>query len=187
MYSNSKIYKITDVGCNECYYGSTVQPLSKRIGQHRSHYSLYKKGKASFVTSFILFDKVGLENCKIELVETFECKSKEELHQREAYYIRNNECVNKVNPGRIHKEYQKEYQKEYREENQDKLKEYQKEYYEENKENIKEQQKEYREENKEKLKERYKEYGSQRVTCDICNKEMRKDSLTKHKKLHKSE
>ena len=107
-YSKGKIYKITDIGYNECYYGSTIQPLSKRIGKHRSDYKRYKDGKCNNVTSFILFDKYGVENCKIELVEDCDCKTKEELHKREGFYIRNNECVNKVITGRTWKEYYKD-------------------------------------------------------------------------------
>jgi hypothetical protein len=179
-YSKGKIYKITDIGYNECYYGSTIQPLSKRMGTHRSDYKAYKackEGKYHGVTSYSLFDKYGLENCKIELVEECECKTKEELHQREGFYIRNNECVNKRIPDRT--------KKEWRDENKEQRKEYDKEYNEENKEKKKKQMKEYYEENKEKLKEKMKEYNRQRVTCEICNKEMCKDNLTRHKKLHK--
>ena len=220
-YSKGKIYKITDVAYTECYYGATIQPLSKRMGVHRSNYKAYKEEKCAIATSFILFDKYGVDNCKIELVEEIECKSKEELHQREAYWIRNNNCVNKNIPGRTDKEYRednkeklkeynkeyreqnkeklkeyfeqnrekiKEYRKEYREQNREKIKEYRKEYYEQNREKIneknKEYKKEYREQNREKLKEQKKEYNSQRVTCDICNKEMNRNSLLTHKKLH---
>jgi hypothetical protein len=161
------------------------------MGSHRKDYKAYKIGKYHNVTSFILFDKYGIDNCKIELVEEVECKTKEELHQREGFYIRSFDCVNKFIAGRTKKEYYqenkekiKEREKEYREENKEKIKERDKDYYEKNREKVKERHKEYREENKEKLKERKKEYNSQRVTCDICNKEMRKDSLTRHKKLH---
>ena len=55
MYQNGKIYKIVDNGYNLCYYGSTCQPLSKRLSTHkkiirdiktvgkidRSHYARY--------------------------------------------------------------------------------------------------------------------------------------------------
>jgi hypothetical protein len=76
---------------------------------HRKDYKLYKDGKRGNITSFILFDKYGIDNCKIVLVEEVECKSKEDLHKRERYYIENNECVNKYIPGRTRKETQKEY------------------------------------------------------------------------------
>jgi hypothetical protein len=168
MYSKGKIYKITDTANNECYYGSTIQPLSKRMGQHRIGYKAYKNGKYHKVSSFILFDKYGLENCFIVLVENYECKTKEELHQRERFYIENNECVNKVMPGRTAKQYFeankekiKEYYKEYREANKEQRKEYDKEYNEANKEKKKEYQKEYREDNKEKIKKMKKEWYEQ--------------------------
>ena len=132
MYSKGKIYKITDTANNECYYGSTIQPLSKRMGQHRIFYKAYKNGKYHNVSSFILFDKYGVENCSIVLVENVECKTKEELHQRERFYIENNECVNKFIPGRTNKEWyedNKEYQKKYIEANKEKIKEYNRNYY----------------------------------------------------------
>ena len=54
---------------------------------------------------FELFEKYGVENCKIYLVELYPCKSREELEAREGYYIRNYNCVNKIIPGRTKKEY----------------------------------------------------------------------------------
>ena len=37
-YENGKIYKITDVGYNKCYIGSTCESLSKRMERHRKQY-----------------------------------------------------------------------------------------------------------------------------------------------------
>jgi hypothetical protein len=161
MYQRAKIYKITDLAYTECYYGSTCQPLSKRMGSHRSNYKLYKEDKYTFTSSYILFDKYGVENCKIELVEDYECKTREELHQQEGFYIRNNPCVNKLVAGRTKKEYKKEYDQD-------------------NKEKILEQSKEYYQANKEKIREKRKE----KVNCNICGKEISRENLSKHKKLH---
>jgi hypothetical protein len=94
-YVNGKIYKLTDIGYNECYYGSTRNILCKRFGSHVSQYRRYKNGKGKYVSSFSLFDKYGLENCKIELVELYPCGSRNELEMREGYYISNNKCLNK--------------------------------------------------------------------------------------------
>jgi hypothetical protein len=93
------------------YYGSTTQPLCKRISEHRSAYKRYKngKGKEYYKSVFIIFDEFGLENCKIELVELFPCENKNQLHQKEGEYIKNNECVNKNIAGRTQKEYNKTY------------------------------------------------------------------------------
>lgn len=150
MYSKSKIYKIVDPHYKECYFGSTVQHLSKRMGQHRANYLKYKNGQYNFTTSFILFDKYGVDNCKIELVELFECKSKEELHQREGFFIRNNQCVNKVVPDRS--------KKEWTENNIQKVQQIKKQYYKDNRENIIDRSKDYYEENKQNVLEKIKLY-----------------------------
>ena len=44
MYQNGKIYKIVDNGYNLCYYGSTVQPLSKRLASLKKDYVRYQGG-----------------------------------------------------------------------------------------------------------------------------------------------
>jgi hypothetical protein len=173
MYQRSKIYKITDLAYTECYYGSTIQPLSKRMGEHRSYYKIYKQDKYHFVSSFILFDKYGLENCKIELVEDYECKTKEELHQREGWWIKNNPCVNKTIAGRTKKEYHQD--------NKENIKEYKREYHQDNKDKINEHKREYHQDNKDKINEHKKE----KVKCDICGKEVSRSNMSKHKKLHK--
>ena len=72
----------------------------------------YKNGQKNKITTcHILFNKHGIENCKIELVELFSCNSKEELGAREGFYIRQNICVNKIIPYKTedeHKEYERE-------------------------------------------------------------------------------
>ena len=60
-------------------------------------------------TSFELFKKYGIENCNIILLELVNAKCKDELHSREAYYIKTLKCVNKVVPTRTMKEYSKEW------------------------------------------------------------------------------
>jgi hypothetical protein len=95
-YKKGQIYKIVDKAYNECYYGSTVDRLSQRLSCHKSKYKLYKNKESTFITAFILFDRYGPENCKIELVEDYPCESKTELNRREGYWIENNKCVNKI-------------------------------------------------------------------------------------------
>ena len=75
-YSTAKIYKVVDNAYTSCYYGSTTQPLSRRISKHRLHYKLFGEGKFARLTVFSVFDAHGVENCKIELVEEFPCESK---------------------------------------------------------------------------------------------------------------
>jgi len=185
-YQNGKIYKIEPINGEEedIYIGSTTQKyLSSRMNTHRSGYLK----KTNFCKSHSLFDKYGVENCNIILLEMVNVNNKMELQQREAYYIKLLKCVNKVIPLRTQKEYYEtnkdkilEKTKEYQKTNKDKIKEYReankdkiKEWIEDNKDKIKEQRKEFRELNKDKLSEQKKEYY-----------ETNKDKILEQKKEH---
>ena len=179
-YAKGKIYKIVDIGYNECYYGSSYNTLCKRMDGHRKDYKKYKNGKYHYVTSFSLFDKYGVENCKIELVELYPCGSKAELEAREGYYIKENVCVNKRIPCRTKKEYNEdnkehlsekkrqwgednkehlaEQARKYRQDHKEYIAEYHIQYYEDNKEKIAEYKRQYREANKEKIAEEKRQY-----------------------------
>ena len=104
-YQNGKIYRITDLSYTKFYYGSTCETLSQRMARHRAKYTTYLKGGITNTRSFDLFDEFGVENCKIELVELYPTNSKEELRQREGYYIQNNDCINKCVPRRTAKQH----------------------------------------------------------------------------------
>jgi hypothetical protein len=134
-YQNGMIYMIW--AGDERYYGSTCDTLSKRMGRHRSHY----KSSPGCITAHKLFDTYGIDKCKIELVEEFPCKSNLELEAREGFYIRSNECVNKVIPGRAWPEY--------RQDKKEQRIEYNKKWYQDNKEHKKEYNAEWRQYNKE--------------------------------------
>ncbi len=105
-YKTGKIYKIVDNGYNMCYYGSTTQKLCSRLSGHRRTYRAFLKGTHRInVSVFEIFEKYGEGNCKIELVELCPSGSKAELLSREGFFIKNNECVNKVVAGRKAQEY----------------------------------------------------------------------------------
>ena len=156
-YSKGKIYKIM-VNTEEeylPYVGSTTkQYLSQRMDFHRKSYKNWKKGN-SFTSSFTLFEKFGIENCFIELLELCPCSCSEELRKKEREWFDKLECCNQIKPLRLEEE-KKEYHKEYRKDNREELNQYQKEYYEENKEQIAEYYKEYYEANKEQIAEKKK-------------------------------
>jgi hypothetical protein len=164
------------------YYGSTVNPISKRVSQHRCE---FKSSGGKYSSRQVL---VG-GNYDYILVEEFSCENKDQLHRRERYYIENNECVNKQIPGRTLKEYSEQnkdkisvQQKEYYEQNKDKLLSYQKEYREQNKDKISVQQKEYYEQNKDKVSA-YREQNKDKISAQ--NKEYReknRDKLLAQKK-----
>ena len=104
-YEKGKIYKITDLGYNKMYIGSTCENLSKRMARHRAGYNYKRKNEKKNCASFRLFDEFGIDNCKIELVENYPCSSKEELFKREGFYIQSNDCLNKLIMGRTKKDW----------------------------------------------------------------------------------
>ena len=95
-YQQSKIYKITSNANGLTYYGSTVRTLSIRMKEHK------KENKKRRCTSRLVLNG---GDAQIQLIETFACNNKKELHAREAHHIRNNPCVNKLIPCRTDKEY----------------------------------------------------------------------------------
>jgi hypothetical protein len=62
--------------------------------------------------SYDLFEKYGVSNCDIILLELVEANSKDELHKREAHYIRTMKCVNRFIPLRTEREYKQEHKEE---------------------------------------------------------------------------
>jgi len=146
------------------YYGSTIQTLKARFAVHKCG------AKTKKCTSKILFK----DGCipKIELLEEVEFDDIKELREREGYYIRNLDCVNKDIPGRTDKEY--------RIDNRDKKLEYQKEYYLDNKDKKKEYQKKYNEVNKKNISEKKRV----KMTCE-CGSVVRKTDIQRHYKSKK--
>ena len=154
-YSKGKIYCIIPIvehDEGDVYIGSTAKYyLSQRMDTHRSNYQKWRVGYVKYTTtSFNLFDKYGVGNCKIVLLESVDAKSKDELLAREAHYIKTMKCVNKVVPLRTYKEYKAD--------NRDHILELKKVYRETNKEIIQSRDKEYRDKNKELLKLKSKQY-----------------------------
>lgn len=172
-YNNGKIYKIESTLGDKVYYGSTTkQYLCQRMTKHRTDYNRWLNDKMNLITVFKLFEEYGLENCKIILVENCPCESRDELHAREAYYIRNFECVNKYVPGRTDKEYYQD--------NKNKIIERTKQYYENHKNKQLETMKQYYENNKNKILERMKI----KHTC-ICGSCICKGDKAKHERTKK--
>ena len=124
-YHNGKIYKITDIGYNKCYIGSTTEELSQRMARHRRDFKQFLNvGKGSHRRSYDIFNEYGIENCKIELIEYYKCDTMQELRRKEGEHIKNNECVNKQVAGRTKSEWEQDNKdkiKEYREINKEKI------------------------------------------------------------------
>ena len=132
-YQNGKIYKIVDISRTKIYIEATTkQYVSQRMDEHRRKYRTCKLGKGDLIKtrSFELFEEFGVDNCVIELIETYPCASRDELNRKEGEHIKNNVCVNKIVAGRTPKEY--------RNDHIERIKERDTTFYRENKATIKE-------------------------------------------------
>ena len=175
-YQLAKIYKIEPLNPDhesDVYIGSTCEPsLAHRMAGHRRNYKRWQEGKHNNLSSFKLFDKYSVENCNIFLIEEFPCETKDQLRQRECYYIKNIPCVNKNIPGRTKKQYyenNKEHIKQYRDDH----KGYIKQYRDDHKEHIKETNKQYR--------DNHKEYYQTKFKCFCGGCYSRRDKSTHYK------
>jgi hypothetical protein len=172
-YSKGSIYKIVCNNTGLIYIGSTCQPLHQRLAGHVRSYNKDKYYSSSEI--------IAGGNYSIILIEEYQCQNKQQLLRKEREYIESLECVNKRCPISSDDE-KKEKRKEYREINKKAIQEWR----DINKETRLQKQREYHQLNRENILEKQKQYKSQKVICSICSKEMRKDTLTKHKiKLHK--
>jgi hypothetical protein len=181
---NGKIYKIVSSQTEKVYVGSTTQTLEQRLSGHRRNYKKYLNGKYSFVTSF---DIIKFDDNMIVLIENVVCNSIDNLREREKYYIKSNDTVNKNIPSRSRKEYRndkkdkiKEYQKHYCYNNKEKLNKNAKEYHDIHKVKINEYQKDYRDNNKDKLNKNAK----QKYTCE-CGGNYTHANKSQHNKTTK--
>ena len=177
-YQNGKVYSIRSrSNVDLVYVGSTIQPLSKRFGEH--------KHKSNKTSSKQIID---IGDAYIELIENYSCNSKEELCKREGEIMRSIECVNKNIAGRTNKQYYQD--------NFDKLKERHNQYYQDNFDKIKQINKQYRNDNSYKIKQLQKQWyqvnvdtlkdkAKQKIKCKFCDKMITKSNMPRHNKLTK--
>jgi hypothetical protein len=209
-YNKGKIYTIrcrTDETL--IYVGSTIQPLSVRIGEHKCR---NKNGKYNKTLMYKTINN-NWSDWYIELYEECPCDNKEQLNKREGEVIREIGTLNSDIAGRNVKEWyidnkdrHSKKNKEWRDENKDKIAEHSKEYYNNNKNKIlaycnewnnqnkerrTEQSKVYYINNKEKKSVYNKEYyennkdiTNEKITCE-CGCIIRRKNLQEHKKSQK--
>jgi hypothetical protein len=118
-YRLAKIYKIESLNPedeSDIYIGSTCEPtLARRMAGHRRKYECWKNGKYHWVSSFKLFEKYGVNNCNIFLIEDYPCNNKDQLRKQEGNYIKSMPCVNKHIAGQTHRESCKQYRNNHKE------------------------------------------------------------------------
>jgi hypothetical protein len=193
-YQRGKIYTVRCYDDDKLIYvGSTIQPLSARIAQHRS----------DTTTSLYKYVNGNWNNWYIELYEEYPCDNKQLLEKREGEVTRLIGNINKRIECRTDKEYRDdnkekiaEIKKEWYENNKEKVLKYVKEWYENNKEKVLKYNKQYRDDNKEQIADKQKQYRNdnkekiaekkkEKVICDNCGAKVRKDGINTHKKTQK--
>ena len=170
-YSKGKIYQIVDYTNDNVYIGSTCEiTLAKRLAKHVGDYKRYLNGKGNYITSYKVLEN---GNYDILLIENFACESKDELHKREGFHIKNAlNCINKRIEGRTDAQY--------RQDNKKIILEKAKQYYDEKKEIISEQRKQYYEDHKKEIKE----YQKQKTIC-VCGSETTIYQKARHERTQK--
>lgn len=138
-----KFYGISDDNKEYIYIGSTVSHLGTRKSQHKYHYKLYKDGKFSYCSSFIIYEKCPNNNFyKLEIIEN-EDKAvlKKQARELEQKYIdkikedmkKNNiiciNCKNAKNSIEHKKEYQRQFAKKTYQKYREKYQKEKKAYY----------------------------------------------------------
>ena len=195
-YKNGKIYSIRNTIDDDIYVGSTCQPLSKRMAEHRRHSKLYNG------TGKVLHNKMkelGADIFYIELLLDYPCERREQLMAKEGEYIRNIGTLNKNINGRTKQQYKednlefyKELYKQIRARNYDKNKAQDKARYERNKEQILEKQKQRRQKTIDLDRQKAREYRNAHIdeirerqrakmTCE-CGQIIAKKNLKRHQK-----
>ena len=81
-YALSKIYKLVNSVDGRIYVGSTASGLARRKSVHKAKSSSNPNRKV-----YAHLNQVGWGNVDIVLVESYECKNKDELHARERYWM----------------------------------------------------------------------------------------------------
>ena len=98
------IYKIISNYTDRIYIGSTQKTLENRLSKHESDFNIHLSGRGRYLTSYEI---LILGDYEIELIEEYECETKNDLLKREGFYIKQNIdiVVNKVIPARTPSEY----------------------------------------------------------------------------------
>jgi hypothetical protein len=172
-YQNGKIYTIRSHNFDKYYIGSTCIRLSQRFYAHeKTRKDFLKTGNKRHSTSCNMVLEKG--DCYIELLENFPCNSKEELRKREGELIR----LHKKDLVNIRIEDRNT--SEWRNDNKEKLVKDKKEYYINNFEKISATKKAYWHGGYGKLRDDKRK--NDKVRCECCDIELRKDSLSDHLK-----
>jgi len=160
-YENGVIYKLchcNDLENENIYIGSTTN-FRTRKNKHKSNCNNENRKEYNYSIYEYIRSNGGWSEWKMIPIEKYPCNGKEELEIRERYHIELLKSkLNKNIPTRTKKQYRND-----------------------NKEIILEKKKLYFNANKEIINEKRRE----KIKCNHCGSEIRKDSLSRHKKSNK--
>jgi len=144
------IYKIITRESNECYVGSTLGELRDRFQRHKKCYLEWvernRPVNKKCTTSIYIFDKYGVDNCKIMLIKQYEVIDRPHLEAYEQLWINKLNSVNTqctlylkklVQLKSRNKEANKKRVQKWMDNNRDHRKQYMKEYYQKTKTDLK--------------------------------------------------
>jgi hypothetical protein len=192
-----RIYKIYSNDGDKVYIGLTLRTLEARFKQHKKDFIRFLNKKTiNYLHSYDVFKLYGILNCKIELIEEIESENKQDLFNKEQFYINkykqittNNNNLN-LNFTELYGEEQtifylnfcKDKKKEYYEANREQIKE----YYIINKEHLQEQKRIRYKANKEHIHEqniiRYKQNKEHINEQNRIRYKQNKEKISKQKK-----
>lgn len=175
LYGNAKIYRIDCID-GHYYIGSTRNTLALRLLDHKKAARMHPDRQL-----YRHIIPLGWTNIKLNLIEEYPCKSKQELNTREDYHIQqaiaaNDKLCLNINRAFVSSDELKEKQKEYREQNKERIddymahyrlenaekrQQYTREYVATNAETVKERKREYNAANREKIAEKCKQYAAE--------------------------
>ena len=160
-YDKAKIYQLVNDITDDVYIGSTCQPLSKQMAEHRNS---MKSKRDINVKLYQKMNEIGAENFRIELIKECPCENIDQLRAIEGKYIREMGTLNRQVAGRTSSDYKKEFKERYypqkqtyRKNNREILNEKNREYYNERKDEI-----------CSKQRQKYNEMTSVKITCEVC-------------------
>jgi hypothetical protein len=162
------IYYFYKIVCDDLpnfvYVGSTMSYANRKY-EHKSDCNNENRKHYNYKIYQTIRANGGWDNWRMVCIHQQEVDNKRHAEQiEEQYRVELNGNMNMIRAFLSPEQKKEDYN------------EYNKEYYEQNKNHILEHQKEYRENNKDKISEKKKE----KITCD-CGREIRRDSLLRHK------
>ena len=152
-YSQGKVYRILQDNEKTVYIGSTTQPLSGRMAQHRKGIKHWPDRKL-----YKLMAEVGVEHFGIELIVDFACERGEQLRAEEGRQQRLHKTVEEGCNYQMAGRSQKDSNIAYRNAHKEELNAKGRESYDSHREERKAQNSNYRDTHREETKARHAEY-----------------------------